>query len=86
MLQIDPKSYYETRKMLCNVGLGYEHIDVCKCDCALFYNKHKDAKVCPICGGSHYVHKKVPHKRLWYFPITPWLKRVYSSKHTAKAM
>ena len=31
-----PRTYYETRKLLCDVGLGYEHIDVCKHDCTLF--------------------------------------------------
>ena len=33
-----PKSYYKTKKLLCDVGLGYEQINVCKHDCALFYN------------------------------------------------
>ncbi|KAL5573205.1 hypothetical protein UlMin_022802 [Ulmus minor] len=81
-----PRTYYETRKLLCDVGLGYEHIDICKHDCTLFYNEHKDDDVCPICGVSRYVRKKIPHKRLRYFPITPRLKRLYSSKHTARAM
>ena len=53
-----PRTYYETRKLLCDVGLGYEHIDVCKHDCTLFYNEHKDDDVCPICGVSRYVRKK----------------------------
>ncbi|KAL5576570.1 hypothetical protein UlMin_018269 [Ulmus minor] len=81
-----PMTYYETRKLLCDVGLGYEHIDVCKHDCTFFYNEHKDDDVCQICGVSRYVRKKIPHKRLRYFPITPRLKRLYSSKHTARAM
>ena len=33
-------SYYSTRNMLCNVGLGYEQIDVCKYDCSLFYGEY----------------------------------------------
>lgn len=31
-----PKSYYEAKKMLRDLGLGYESIHVCKYDCALF--------------------------------------------------
>lgn len=30
------KSLYEVRRMLRELGLGYESIDACKWDCALF--------------------------------------------------
>ena len=72
--------------MLCDVGLGYEHIDVSKYDFSLFYGEYSADQVCHICGTSQYVRKKIPHKRLRYFPITPCQKRLYSSKKTATAM
>lgn len=81
-----PKSYYDTRKLLCDLGLGYEQIDVCQYDCALFHGEHANATICPICKSNRYVRNKIPHKRLRYFPITPRLKRLYSSRHTAKDM
>ena len=81
-----PDSYYSTRKMLCDVGLGYEQIDVCKYDCSLFYGEYSTDQDCHVCGTSRYIRKKIPHKRLRYFPITPRLKRLYSSKSTATLM
>ncbi|KAL5579995.1 hypothetical protein UlMin_012437 [Ulmus minor] len=81
-----PDSYYSTRKMLCDVGLGYEQIDVCKYDCSLFYGEYSADQDCHVCGTSRYIRKKIPHKRLRYFPITPRLKRLYSSKSTATLM
>ncbi|KAL5543065.1 hypothetical protein UlMin_010775 [Ulmus minor] len=81
-----PESYYECKKLLLELGLGYENIDVCPHDCALYYGDNKDLQHCPICQHQRYKRKNVPYKRLRYFPITPRLKRLYSSKHTSKAM
>ena len=81
-----PNSYYDTRRLLCDVGLGYENIDVCQYDCALFYGENAAATVCPVCKSNRYVSNKIPYKRLRYFPITPRLKRLYRSRHTAKNM
>ncbi|KAL8115384.1 hypothetical protein AgCh_022029 [Apium graveolens] len=38
-----PENYYQTRKLLCEVGLGYEHIDVCQYDCVIFYGPNANA-------------------------------------------
>ena len=81
-----PETYYDTRKLLFDVGLGYEQINVCEHDCTLFCGDYKDAVVCSICGSNRYVREKIPHKRLRYFPITTRLQRLYSSKYTAKDM
>jgi hypothetical protein len=81
-----PQSYYEVRMLLCEAGLGYELIDVCQYDCAIFYGDNKDAIACPVCQSSRYVRNKIAHKKLRYFPITPRLKRLYASRHTAKDM
>ncbi|XP_062113352.1 uncharacterized protein LOC133824484 [Humulus lupulus] len=43
-----PGNYYQTRKLLCEVGLGYEKIDVCQYDCALFYCENANAVSCPV--------------------------------------
>ncbi|XP_057771556.1 uncharacterized protein LOC130992829 [Salvia miltiorrhiza] len=81
-----PDSYYNTRKLLCEVGLGYDTIDVCQYDCAIFYGEYENATVCPVCKSGRYIRHKIPHKRLRYFPITPRLKRLYASRHTARNM
>ncbi|KAF5805550.1 putative Transposase-associated domain-containing protein [Helianthus annuus] len=81
-----PQSYYDIRMLLCEAGLGYELIDVCQYDCAIFYGDNKDAITCPVCQSSRYVRNKIAYKKLRYFPITPRLKRQYASRHTAKDM
>ncbi|XP_071740443.1 uncharacterized protein [Rutidosis leptorrhynchoides] len=73
------------------IGLGYEAIHACKNDCCLFYKEYQDLENCPICKESRCkaertTGKKVPNKVLRYFPITPRLKHLYSSRYTAKDM
>ncbi|KAK9901827.1 hypothetical protein M0R45_001923 [Rubus argutus] len=87
-----PSSFYEANKMLKNLGLGYEKIDVCKNDCALFYKEHEKKENCPECGEARYKpspcfddakkKKKIPHKVLHYFPLKPRLQRLFMSRHT----
>ncbi|XP_052622477.1 uncharacterized protein LOC128127815 [Lactuca sativa] len=86
-----PLSYYLAKKKLQSIGLGYESIHVCKNDCCLFWKEHDSLQVCPICKESRWIDKntkgkKVPHKVLQYFPVTPRLRRLYCSRHTAKNM
>nr|BAJ33519.1 CACTA transposable element [Dahlia pinnata] len=86
-----PPSHYVAKKTLKKIGLGYESIHVCKNDCALFWKEHHSLHNCPVCNESRWVDtntkgKKVPHKVLRYFPLTPRLRRLYCSRHTAKDM
>ncbi|KAM6565737.1 hypothetical protein CsatA_024865 [Cannabis sativa] len=87
-----PSTYYEAKKRLKKLGLGYESIHVCEHDCCLFYKEHATKDACPICGTSRWINstkangKRVPRKVLRYFPLTPRLKRLYGSRHTAKHM
>ncbi|XP_052625734.1 uncharacterized protein LOC111902535 [Lactuca sativa] len=53
--------------------------------------EHDSLQVCPVCKESRWIDKntkgkKVPHKVLRYFPVTPRLRRLYCSRHTAKNM
>ncbi|XP_071687145.1 uncharacterized protein [Rutidosis leptorrhynchoides] len=86
-----PKSFYETKKWMRKIGLGYQAIHACKNDCCLFYKEYQDLENCPICKESRWkdertTGKKVPNKVLRYFPITPRLKCLYSSRYTSKDM
>ncbi|XP_076948530.1 uncharacterized protein LOC143620812 [Bidens hawaiensis] len=86
-----PASHYEAKKTLKKIGMGYESIDVCKNDCALFWAEHQSLKNCPVCNKSRWVDtktkgKKIPHKVLRYCPSAPRLRRLYCSRHTAKEM
>ena len=62
-----------------------------KNDCSLFYKETVVYEQCHVCGESRWVdkntkEKKIPHKVLRYFPLTPRLQRLYDSGHTAKDM
>ncbi|KAL3839070.1 hypothetical protein ACJIZ3_023661 [Penstemon smallii] len=73
---IIPPSFYEARKVLTGIGLGYELIHACKNDCILFWKEHESLENCPVCKESRWKvndanRKKIPHKILRYFPLKP---------------
>ncbi|KAD4385665.1 hypothetical protein E3N88_25834 [Mikania micrantha] len=65
------KSYYDVRMLLCEAILGYELIEVCQYDCAIFYSNNKDAIMYPVCQSTRYVRNKIAYKKLRYFPMAP---------------
>ncbi|XP_060674878.1 uncharacterized protein LOC132804486 [Ziziphus jujuba] len=83
-----PKSYYKAKCTLHALGLGYEMIHACKWDCALFWKESAKLDKCPICAEPRYKFqgtegKRIPQKVLRYFPISPRLQRLFTSRHTA---
>ncbi|XP_031107361.1 uncharacterized protein LOC116012037 isoform X1 [Ipomoea triloba] len=86
-----PHSHYESKSMLCNLGLGYTNIHACKYDCVLFWKELETNECCPICGTSRWKvkgskGKNIPHKILRYFPLKPRLQRLFMSKKIANDM
>jgi hypothetical protein len=84
-----PKSYYEAKGILKEMGLGYESIHVCYNNCVLFRKEYKKHDNCPVYGLSRWKdaeRKKIPKKVLWYFPLAPRLKRMFSTKEASKAV
>ncbi|XP_059636458.1 uncharacterized protein LOC132278633 [Cornus florida] len=86
-----PKSYYETKSLLRDLGLGYDSIYACKNDCALFWKENEGKKCCPQCGESRYKSregkgKKIPQKVLRYFPLKHRLQQLFMSRDTAVDM
>nr|XP_043619752.1 uncharacterized protein LOC122591556 [Erigeron canadensis] len=49
-----PKSLYELRKIIRDLGLTYEKIDACPNDCMLYWNKNKNKAKCDTCHMSRY--------------------------------
>ncbi|XXG42245.1 hypothetical protein AAC387_Pa01g2566 [Persea americana] len=45
-----PKSYYEAKKYMRDLGLGYVPIHACKYDCAFFWREHEHKLNYPECG------------------------------------
>ncbi|KAL8124816.1 hypothetical protein AgCh_012462 [Apium graveolens] len=87
-----PKTYKEVKNMVKELNLGYEKIDACESDCMLYYKTDADKLCRDICGVDQYKKWKdiksplIAKKTLRYFPLTPKLKRLYMSKHTAEYM
>ncbi|XP_028056483.1 uncharacterized protein LOC114260537 [Camellia sinensis] len=49
-----PGSIYECKKLLRDLGLGYELINACKHDCVLFWKENAHLEKCPTCQASRY--------------------------------
>ena len=86
-----PKSHYEARNMLNDLGLGCISIHACKYDCALFWEEFEQCEQCPTCGTSRWKiddgkGKKIQHKILRYFPLKSRLQRLFLSSKTAADM
>ena len=53
-----PSLNYEAKKIVNDLSLHYEKIDVCKKDCALYHKEYSDATQCPVCKLSRWQLKK----------------------------
>ncbi|XP_056690271.1 uncharacterized protein [Spinacia oleracea] len=77
----------EAKKILIPMGLPYEKIHACPNDCVLYQNERESLKNCPVCNASRYKEKVgVPAKVLWYFPIVPKFKRLFSNADDAQKL
>ncbi|XP_074361097.1 uncharacterized protein LOC141701312 [Apium graveolens] len=87
-----PETYYDVKKMISGLNMGYEKIDACENDCMLFYKENSKKTCCDICHKGRYKDRKdnqkklIPRKILRYFPLIPRLQRLYMSEQTAKCM
>ena len=78
-----PKSYDKAKKLLRELGLGYESIHVCPNNCLLFRKENAGKDSCPVCGASRWKdpeRKKVPAKVLRHCSLVPRLQRMFVSK------
>ena len=89
-----PKNCYEATRLASKLGMKVQMIDCCEKGCMLFYKDDIDLNSCKFCGAARFVprnpgmgkHKNVPVKRMFYFPVTPRLQRLYASSKTASHM
>ncbi|XP_071727304.1 uncharacterized protein [Rutidosis leptorrhynchoides] len=93
-----PVSTYHAKKIICPMGLEIHRIHACPNDCMLYRNEDENHHECKVCGTSRYKSGKPteddndvtengpPAKVLWYFPIIPRLKRLYSNAKHAKLL
>jgi hypothetical protein len=94
--EVLPKNFYEVKKFVKAIGIGYECIDACMNDCILFRGKYANAKSCPVCKSSRWksvkcgddgrrVHR-VPAKVIRHFPLKKRLQRLFMSCKTTNYM
>ncbi|XP_076924727.1 uncharacterized protein LOC143587282 [Bidens hawaiensis] len=94
-----PISFYQAKKMMNPMGLKVERIHACENDCMLYRNEYENNHKCVHCGKSRYKRESKtdeydnnvkkngpPAKLLWYFPIIPRLKRLFSNEKEAKLL
>ncbi|XP_021846923.2 uncharacterized protein [Spinacia oleracea] len=79
-----PSRTYDAKKMLTSIGLSYERIHACPNDCILYRKEYASLESCPECSVSRYKINKVPAKVMWYFPIIPRFRRLFSVPVEAK--
>ena len=84
--------FYEVKRKLRDLGLGYETIHACKYDCVLFWKEFEDLQQCLTCGESRYKinsnksGKKTPQKVLHYFSLVPRLQQLFVSQESSTDM
>ncbi|XP_057420787.1 uncharacterized protein LOC130714843 isoform X1 [Lotus japonicus] len=97
-----PSSFYEAKKYITKLGLGYEKIHACPRNCMLYWGEDENREQCKTCTMSRWrepsgngenpvsevdkFKKKVPRKVLRYFPLKPRLQRLFLSSKTANDM
>ncbi|GJZ99266.1 hypothetical protein Tco_0671817 [Tanacetum coccineum] len=93
-----PTSTYQAKKLMCLFGLEVKRINACLKDIILYRKGYKDLHKCHVCKVSRYkdttltefdedVTKNGPAaKVLWYFPIIPRLKQLYSNPKNEKLL
>ncbi|XP_071712844.1 uncharacterized protein [Rutidosis leptorrhynchoides] len=93
-----PVSTYHAKKMMCSMGLEIQRIHAFPNDCMLYMDENENLHQCKVCGTSRYKRGKPteydtnvtengpPAKVLWYFPIIPRLKRLFSNVKDAELL
>ncbi|XP_049378076.1 uncharacterized protein LOC125842815 [Solanum stenotomum] len=88
-------SFYGTKKLMRGLGLPVEKIDCCKNGCMLYWREDSELINCKFCSHPRFKRSKHQHskkktnisyKKMYYFPLTPRLQRLYASNATAKHM
>ncbi|KAL2893830.1 Serine--tRNA ligase [Bienertia sinuspersici] len=85
-----PDSYYDSKKILKDLGLSYQKINACINDCMLYWRENEELDSCKVCGASRWKidkrnredkcnkkGKRIPQKTLRYFPLKQRLQRLY---------
>ncbi|KAK5843103.1 hypothetical protein PVK06_005536 [Gossypium arboreum] len=96
-----PQSCKDMKKVIKDLGLGYNKIHSCPNDCMLYWGDRRNQQSCHVCGKSRWVNRdaedvnedeygpqsrRKPNKILRYFPLIPRLQRLFMSSKTVEFM
>ncbi|KAG8473043.1 hypothetical protein CXB51_034963 [Gossypium anomalum] len=96
-----PSSCQDMKRLIKDLGLGYDKIHSCPNDCMLYWGDQKNQQSFHVCGKSHWMDRntedvnadeggaqlrKKPVKVLRYFPLISRLQRLFMSSKTADSM
>ena len=87
-------SIYSTKQLMQGLGLPIEKIHCCINGCMIYWGEDSELISFKFCNHPRYKrhHRSnrqktnVPHKKMYYFPLTPRLQRLYAFKATANDM
>jgi Transposase family tnp2 len=93
---------HKAKKLLCPLSMEVERIHACPNDCILYRKEYSGMNRCPKCKTSHYKLKDDEAKNkiddetnnrkrpaanvLWYLPIMPRFRRLFSNERDAKLL
>ena len=91
------ENFYSAKRLVRGLGLPVEKIHYCNNGCMLFWGEDVQLTICKICGHQRYKRPtraetntrrktNVPYKKMYYFPLSPRLLRLYASKANANDM
>ncbi|XP_019247927.1 PREDICTED: uncharacterized protein LOC109227279 isoform X2 [Nicotiana attenuata] len=87
--------FYSTKKLMRGLGLPVEKIDCCNNGCMIYWREDNELDNCKFCSHPRFKRSKlrrteqktnISYKKMYYFPLTPCLQRLYASNSTAKHM
>ncbi|KAM3344328.1 hypothetical protein P3S68_026420 [Capsicum galapagoense] len=93
-----PKSFYDAKKIIKDLGLEYKKIHACPNNCMIYWDETKDRMDCQVCKAPRYKNfkgglvncssdtSKVPAKVFRYFRLIPRLQRLFMSAKTSTQM
>ncbi|XP_021754419.1 uncharacterized protein LOC110719737 [Chenopodium quinoa] len=82
--------FYEVKRIVKGLELPHERIHACPKGCMLFWKDDAQLSTCRACGSDRYKQTSkgslVPLNVLFYFPITPRLQRLFTTKNISEEM
>jgi len=90
----EPKNYSELKKKVRSLGLDVQTIDCCRSGCMLYFKEDSVLEKCKFYDLPRWKPKKLGDNRnkpksyvkMFYFPLTPRLQCLYTSRNIAKHM